>query len=482
MRPFIKIAASASIAIMLLSFALHAQTPAEDSLRKGIEYSQQGRNDEAIAEFDKVIAIDPASADAYYNRGFVHYRKGSLDQAIADCSKAIEIDPASADAYYNRGLAYYKKGSFDKAIFDYNKVLEISPDAMDALYGRGLAYFKKNDIKQAIADYDKVIEMRPEFPLAYSARAVAYFSKRDYGRTLADVNKAVALGFRSRPLKKAPEKAAEEKIIERVVEKIVVVEKTSAEASAARIARRAAWMAKRQMTRIMIVVLAVLLAICLIIIFVLLRIKKTARMLILPLLFTLLVPLAADARVIEECIYLVPAGKVDKKVLEKLKGKIPGIFPMSVKAVIDPEKPLPESAYDASRLQYDAEKVIDGISQQLVLTIINERALIITDKDLYVPGVDFIFGLADAKKGVCIVSLARLSGEGNLFVERVLKEAARELGRSWKLPDCPSQKCVMHPSSAAADIDKERESFCYKCGIALENRYGSRGLIGQKIK
>lgn len=480
MRPFIKIAASAFTAIMLFSCALHAQTPGEDSLKKGIEYSQQGRNDEAIAEFDKVIAINGASADAYYNRGFVHYRKGSLDQAIADCSKAIEIDPASADSYYNRGLAYYKKGSFDKAISDYNKVLEISPDAMDALYGRGLAYFKKNDIKQAIADYDKVIEMRPDFPLAYSARAVAYFSKRDYGRTLADVNKAVALGFRSRPLKKAPEKAVEEKIVEKVVEKMVVVEKAPAKSSAARDARRSAWAAKRRMTRIIIAVLAVLLAICIIAITVLLKIKKTVRMLILPLLFTLLLPLAADARVIEECIYLVPAGKVDKKLLEKLKGKLPGVFPMSIKAVIDPARELPQAAYDNARKQYDAQKVIDAISQQLVLTIINERALIITDRDLYVPGVDFVLGFADNKKGVCIISLARLAGEGNLLAERTLKEAARELARSWKISDCQSRKCVMYPSLALADIDKERESFCYKCGIALENRYGSRGLMGKK--
>ena len=211
--------------------------------------------------------------------------------------------------------------------------------------------------------------------------------------------------------------------------------------------------------------------------------KLTIVLLALALFF----PSAAGAKVIEECVYLVPAGKVDKKVLAKLKEKLPGIFPMSVKAVIDPEQKLPQSAYDTSRAQYDAQKTLDAISQQLVLTIINERALIITDQDLYVPGVDFVFGLADDKKGVLIVSLARLAGEfygqkadERLLAERALKEAARELGRSWKLPDCPSQKCVMHPSSSPADIDKERESFCYKCCIALENRSGSRGLMGKK--
>lgn len=209
----------------------------------------------------------------------------------------------------------------------------------------------------------------------------------------------------------------------------------------------------------------------------------------LPLLAALLFPDAAPAKVVEECVYIVPAGKVDKKVLANLKEKLPGIFPMSSKAVMDQERELPQAAYDPSRKQYDARKVLDAISQQVVLAITNERAIIVTDADLYVPGADFVFGLADGKKGVAIISLARLSGEfygqkadGKLLASRALKEAARELARSWKLSDCSSRKCVMFPSSDPAVIDKERESFCYKCRVALEKRSGDHGLIGQKFK
>lgn len=204
-----RISALAVIAVSIFCCQVYSGSVAEDALKKGLEYGRQGDNDNAIAEFSKVIALDPASAEAYYDRAFVYYKKGKLKESISDFDKTIALDPASADAYYNRGLAFYKMGSFDAAIADYNKVLEIKPDAMDALYGRGLAYFKKNDIKQALSDYSKVIEMRPEFSLAYSARAIAYFSKKDYGRSLADVNKAIALGFRLRPLKEtSPEPLA----------------------------------------------------------------------------------------------------------------------------------------------------------------------------------------------------------------------------------------------------------------------------------
>jgi len=205
----VQVSALTVIAVSIFCCHAYSGSVAEDSLKKGLEYGQQGDNDKAIAEFGKVIAMDPASANAYYGRAITYYKQGKLKESVSDFDKVIALTPDSTDAYYNRALAFYKMGSFDAAIADYNKVLETNPGAVDALYGRGLAYFKKNDIKQALSDYNKAIEIRPEFPLAYSARAIAYFSKKDYGKTLADINKAIALGFRLRPLKEtAPEPLA----------------------------------------------------------------------------------------------------------------------------------------------------------------------------------------------------------------------------------------------------------------------------------
>lgn len=202
-RNVLKICLLASVIVASVYCISYAQNPEDEALKKGTNYGRHGSYDEAIAEFNKVIEASPDSASAYYDRGFIYDKKENLEQAISDYTKAIEIDPNFTDAYYNRGFAYYKKGSFDLAISDYSKVVELNPDSPDAYYGRGLVYSKKDNLDQAIADYTKAIEIRPSFALAYDARAVAYFTKKDYGKTLADVNKAGALGFRSRPLKRA---------------------------------------------------------------------------------------------------------------------------------------------------------------------------------------------------------------------------------------------------------------------------------------
>ena len=111
------------------------------------------------------------------------------------------------------------------------------------------------------------------------------------------------------------------------------------------------------------------------------------------------------AKVIDEHIYLMPMGQIDKNIMEDIKNKLPDYMPMSVKIEIDQQKDAPQVAYDYSRKQYNAEAVLDGIAQRSTIDTTTERVLIITDMDLYVQDLDFVLGFADAKKGICIISL-----------------------------------------------------------------------------
>ena len=58
----------------------------------------KGKYDDAIADYDKAIALDPNDAGAYTNRGVAYGRKGDKDQAIADFRKVLEINPSDQDA------------------------------------------------------------------------------------------------------------------------------------------------------------------------------------------------------------------------------------------------------------------------------------------------------------------------------------------------------------------------------------------------
>ena len=99
-----------------------------------------------------------------------------------------------------------------------------------------------------------------------------------------------------------------------------------------------------------------------------------------------------------------------------------------------------------------------------------ERVLGVVDVDLYAADLNFVFGEADPKEGVAVISLARLRQEfyglapnESLFHERILKEAVHELGHTYSLGYCPDPACVMHFSNSLKDTDIKKSSFCLKC-------------------
>ncbi len=165
-------------------------------------------------------------------------------------------------------------------------------------------------------------------------------------------------------------------------------------------------------------------------------------------------------------ITLKPVGTINQEILEELKEKLVPVFgcPVEIKPGID----LPEQAYDSKRKQY---------LSSLLLVFLNslgkekqEKVLGITDVDLYVPGLNFVFGEADINSGVAIISLCRLRQEfyglmpnKALFLERALKEMVHELGHTFGLRHCLNLRCVMHFSNCLADTDLKQATFCNQC-------------------
>lgn len=51
--------------------------------------------DRALGDFDRAIAIDPAYAEAYYQRGILHYTMAARESALADFEQVLLLQPAS---------------------------------------------------------------------------------------------------------------------------------------------------------------------------------------------------------------------------------------------------------------------------------------------------------------------------------------------------------------------------------------------------
>ncbi|MFW6375855.1 MAG: archaemetzincin family Zn-dependent metalloprotease [Thermoplasmatota archaeon] len=137
---------------------------------------------------------------------------------------------------------------------------------------------------------------------------------------------------------------------------------------------------------------------------------------------------------------------------------------------LDLKKDIKES-YSEKRDQYDAYEYLSSCDKTGKK---NDKIVLgITDKDLFVPKLNFVFGLAQKNGYGCIISTNRL-GEGGLLKERILKEAVHEIGHVVGLEHCLNNNCVMYFSNSLSDTDRKTGWFCDVCFDKFKKREKKR--------
>jgi archaemetzincin len=123
-------------------------------------------------------------------------------------------------------------------------------------------------------------------------------------------------------------------------------------------------------------------------------------------------------------------------------------------------------AEDAARGQYYSS----GILASLPAPAAGRVALVITEADLYVPVLTFVFGEAQLNGPRAIVSTHRLreefygqAGDEAKLNERLAKEALHELGHTQGLRHCDNWRCAMASSHAVERLDLKEAQYCRRC-------------------
>jgi archaemetzincin len=168
---------------------------------------------------------------------------------------------------------------------------------------------------------------------------------------------------------------------------------------------------------------------------------------------------------------VIQVGSTSDYSLGKFKNEFSNSFPGFT---LEKMRPLPDpsEAYDSSRGQYHSTRLLVLLEKHL-RTLPVDRLLGVTAFDLFVPGMNYVFGEARCPGCVAVISTKRLKPspkDEGLFRERVLKESVHEIGHTLGLQHCPDPLCVMHFSQHIGDTDRKGSTFCRECHSDLERQ------------
>lgn len=124
---------------------------------------ESGQTGKGIELLGKAIQCHPMVSQFYSNRAEMHRLVGNFQQAVADGEHAIRLDPKSPIAHSNLGIAYYHQDNLEKAEACQKQAINLDPNYLPAINNLGSIYRDRKDKAAAIAMYHKALAIQPAY-------------------------------------------------------------------------------------------------------------------------------------------------------------------------------------------------------------------------------------------------------------------------------------------------------------------------------
>jgi tetratricopeptide (TPR) repeat protein len=163
------------------------QQAANAAIRKsfddGVALTNAGKNEEAIAKFNEVIAAAPKCAECYANIATVYGRMKDYEKAEAAFKQAIEVKPDFAEAYNGLSTVYNAEKKFDLAAEASAQAMKLSGAGgaaggggatASATFNQGVILWNAGKIPEAKAQFEQAVKLDPNMAEAHYWLGMAF--------------------------------------------------------------------------------------------------------------------------------------------------------------------------------------------------------------------------------------------------------------------------------------------------------------------
>jgi tetratricopeptide (TPR) repeat protein len=150
-----------------------------EALKKGREYLNEGRLNDARMVLEPVRKAVPDCVDAYEIIGISYLRQGDCEQAEKALRRAHQLDPQNSNILNNLGNALYRQTKLDASIDAYKQALALpNQESYKLLVNLANSYADEDKIDDARSAFSDAIKARPDFAPAYLGLGRMYFEHK----------------------------------------------------------------------------------------------------------------------------------------------------------------------------------------------------------------------------------------------------------------------------------------------------------------
>ena len=124
---------------------------------------EMGRNDEALLEGRRAVALDPVNPSHVADVGYLYFTAREYDLATVECRKALELDPNSVPGRVVLGWVYEQQKKYPEAIAELEQAVSLSNRQEVPLAGLGRVLAKsgrKRDAEKVLAELNRRSRVR----------------------------------------------------------------------------------------------------------------------------------------------------------------------------------------------------------------------------------------------------------------------------------------------------------------------------------
>lgn len=117
----------------------------------------------AVQDLEDEVAEDPDNVENQLALGYAYQQEGRYDEALAQYETVLVEDPDNTGALYNKGIVLMETDRFTEAEAVFWDLLDVAPDHVLAAKALGEYYVEKKHYKSALVALEPVIALQPEY-------------------------------------------------------------------------------------------------------------------------------------------------------------------------------------------------------------------------------------------------------------------------------------------------------------------------------